>query len=36
MKLKGRAELIDVHEVLWRDPLPQNSTAQDFKPLRPD
>jgi adenylate cyclase len=36
MKLKGRAEPIDVHEVLWRDPLPQNSTAQDFKPLRPD
>jgi adenylate cyclase len=36
MKLKGRAEPIDVHEVLWRDSSsPQNHTAQDFKPLRP-
>jgi len=32
MKLKGRDEPIEVHEVLWRDPLPQNSTAKDFKP----
>jgi adenylate cyclase len=32
MKLKGRAEPIDVHEVLWRDPLQQNRTAQEFKP----
>jgi adenylate cyclase len=35
MKLKGRAEPIDVHEVLWRDPSPQSLTAQDFKPLGP-
>jgi adenylate cyclase len=32
MKLKGRDEPIEVHEVLWRDALPQNRTAQDFKP----
>jgi adenylate cyclase len=32
MKLKGRDEPIEVHEVLWRDPLPQNPTAKDFKP----
>ena len=32
---KGRAEPIDVHEVLWRDSSPQNNTAQDLKPLRP-
>jgi adenylate cyclase len=32
MKLKGRAEPIDVHEVLWRDPLPQNRGAQETKP----
>jgi adenylate cyclase len=32
MKLKGRDEPIEVHEVLWRDPLPQNRTAQDLKP----
>jgi adenylate cyclase len=35
MKLKGRAEPIDVHEVLWRDSSPQNRTSQDFKPLGP-
>ena len=35
MKLKGRAEPIDVHEVLWRDPLRQNGTAHDFKPAAP-
>ncbi len=35
MKLKGRAEPIDVHEVLWRDPLRQNRTAHDFKPAAP-
>jgi adenylate cyclase len=32
MKLKGRAEPIEVHEVLWHEPLPQNRTAKDFKP----
>jgi len=32
MKLKGRAEPIEVHEVLWREPLPQNRTERDFKP----
>ncbi|MHB8499372.1 MAG: adenylate/guanylate cyclase domain-containing protein [Candidatus Acidiferrales bacterium] len=32
MKLKGRAEPIDVHEVLWREPLPLNPSAQQFKP----
>jgi adenylate cyclase len=32
MKLKGRAEPIDVHEVLWREALPQNHGAQNFKP----
>jgi adenylate cyclase len=32
MKLKGRAAPIDVHEVLWREPLPQNRTARDLKP----
>ncbi len=32
MKLKGRDEPIDVHEVLWRESLPQNRTAQEFKP----
>ena len=32
MKLKGRAEPIEVHEVVWRDALPQNRTAQEFKP----
>jgi adenylate cyclase len=32
MKLKGRAAPIDVHEVLWREPLPQNRTARDVKP----
>ncbi|HEY6387607.1 MAG TPA: adenylate/guanylate cyclase domain-containing protein [Candidatus Acidoferrum sp.] len=35
MKLKGRAEPIDVHEVLWRDSSPQNRTAQDCTPLPP-
>lgn len=33
MKLKGRAEPIDVHEVLWREPLPQHRTAQHLKPV---
>ncbi|MGC1484553.1 MAG: adenylate/guanylate cyclase domain-containing protein [Candidatus Acidiferrum sp.] len=33
MNLKGRAEPIDVHEVRWREPLPQNRTAQAFKPI---
>jgi adenylate cyclase len=32
MKLKGRDEPIDVHEVLWREPLPENRTVKDFKP----
>jgi adenylate cyclase len=32
MKLKGRDEPIEVHEVLWREALPQNRTAKDFKP----
>jgi len=32
MKLKGRAEPIDVHEVLWHEALPQNRGAQNFKP----
>jgi adenylate cyclase len=32
MKLKGRDAPIDVHEVLWREPLPQNRTDKDFKP----
>jgi adenylate cyclase len=32
MKLKGRDEPIEVHEVLWREPLPQNRTAKDLKP----
>jgi adenylate cyclase len=32
MKLKGRDEPIEVHEVLWREGLPQNRTAQEFKP----
>jgi adenylate cyclase len=32
MKLKGRDEPIEVHEVLWREPLPQDLTAKDFKP----
>jgi adenylate cyclase len=31
MKLKGRAEPIEVHEVVWREPLQQNRTAQEFK-----
>jgi adenylate cyclase len=29
MKLKGRAELIDVHQVLWRDPLPHDRTTSN-------
>jgi adenylate cyclase len=32
MKLKGRDEPIEVHEVLWHEAVPQNQTAQDFKP----
>jgi adenylate cyclase len=32
MKLKGRAEPIEVHEVLWREPLAQNRATQNFKP----
>ncbi len=38
MKLKGRDEPIDVHEVLWRDQSAQNRPAQEFKPTatRPD
>lgn len=32
MKLKGRDEPIDVHEVLWREPMPQNRAAHEFKP----
>jgi adenylate cyclase len=32
MKLKGRDEPIEVHEVRWREAPPQNRTAQDFKP----
>jgi adenylate cyclase len=32
MKLKGRTEPIEVHEVIWRDALPRNRTAQEFKP----
>jgi adenylate cyclase len=33
MKLKGRDEPIEVHEVLWRESLPQDRTAKDFKPI---
>lgn len=32
MKLKGRDEPIDVHEVLWRETLPQNRTSHALKP----
>jgi adenylate cyclase len=32
MKLKGRDEPIDVHEVLWRESMPQNRTEHAFKP----
>ena len=32
MKLKGRDEPIEVHEVLWHEAAPTNRTAQDFKP----
>lgn len=32
MKLKGRDEPIEVHEVLWREPLPHKPTAKGFKP----
>jgi adenylate cyclase len=32
MKLKGRAEPIEVHEVIWREALPQDRAAQEFKP----
>jgi adenylate cyclase len=35
MKLKGRDEPIEVHEVLWREPLPQDRAAKDFKPTSP-
>jgi adenylate cyclase len=31
MKLKGRGEPIEVHEVLWNEPLPPNRT-KEFKP----
>lgn len=33
MKLKGRDEPIEVHEVLWRDPLPQNPNTKNLKPF---
>jgi adenylate cyclase len=33
MKLKGRDEPIEVHEVLWREGSPENRTAQEFKPI---
>ena len=32
MKLKGRAEPIEVHEVIWTDALPKNRTAPESKP----
>jgi adenylate cyclase len=32
MKLKGRDEPIEVHEVLWREPLPEKRTLKDLKP----
>jgi adenylate cyclase len=32
MKLKGRDEPIEVHEVLWREPMPPDRPAKDFKP----
>jgi adenylate cyclase len=32
MKLKGRDQPIDVHEVLWREPMPQTPSWHDFKP----
>ena len=32
MRLKGRAEPIDVQEVLWRETLPQNRSAPKLKP----
>ncbi len=32
MKLKGRDEPIEVHEVLWHEAVSRNRTAQDFKP----
>jgi hypothetical protein len=32
MKLKGRDEPIDVHEVLWREAMPQNTGAHELKP----
>ncbi|HMD40365.1 MAG TPA: adenylate/guanylate cyclase domain-containing protein [Candidatus Acidoferrum sp.] len=32
MKLKGRDEPIDVHEVLWREAMPENPKAHEFKP----
>ena len=35
MKLKGRAAPIDVLEVLWREPLPQNRTGLDYPAASP-
>jgi hypothetical protein len=32
MKLKGRDEPIDVHEVLWREAMPENQKAHQFNP----
>jgi adenylate cyclase len=32
MKLRGRDEPIEVHEVLWREPLPQDRMAKDCRP----
>jgi len=32
MKLKGRDEPIDVHEVLWREAMPENPSTRQFKP----
>jgi adenylate cyclase len=36
MKLKGRDEPIEVHEVRWREPLPQSRGEKDFKPTSTD
>jgi adenylate cyclase len=36
MKLKGRDEPIEVHEVLWREPLPQDRAAKEFMPTSPE
>ena len=35
MKLKGRAEMIDVYEVHWREVLTRTPTAQQLKPVSP-